>query len=192
GERNAERVARVAAGLLLGKTLRAAVLLAAVAVDAVVDFAAHLAGRRAWIAQFEPVAAALVLGEAFYLVRFGPAQRHELLEVERARQSQERPSMRPVAALRMDRSGEAPAVEQVEETLRQPGRPGAQLARPLGLLAAIVEAARHRLAKRAELLRCLVRVEESVDHERERELQIVRRLRSARIARCRGGEERLD
>src|SRR5207248_11327040 len=85
GERDSQRVLLVAIAVLLVEPLRAAVLLARVAVDAVVDLAAHLAGGGARVRQLESVAAPLVLGRSFDLVRLGPAERDERVEIEGVR-----------------------------------------------------------------------------------------------------------
>src|SRR5207244_7638501 len=119
GERDPERVLLVAIAVLLAESLRAAVLLARVAVDAVVDLAAHFAGAGAGIGQREPVAAPSMLGHPFHFVRLRSPERHERLEIERVREAQERPPVRLVSPLRVQRRREAPAVEQIEQGLAQ-------------------------------------------------------------------------
>jgi len=91
GERDPERVLLVAGRVLLRKTLRAGVLLALVAIDAVVDLAADLARAHPRVGELEAVAAALVLlvaREESGVLRIGPLEGHQLLEVERPRQPQ--------------------------------------------------------------------------------------------------------
>ena len=119
GERDPQWVLLVALAVLLPETLRAAVLLAPVAVDAVVDLAARLARRRPGVGQLEAVASSMVLGESLGLVRLAPAQRDQLLEIERVRKPEQGPAVRAVPAPRMEHGGEAPAIEEVEKPFDQ-------------------------------------------------------------------------
>src|SRR5438105_12236380 len=152
GERDPQWVLLVALAVLLPEPLRAAVLLAPVTIDAVVDLAARLARRRPRVGELEPVPPALVRREPLDLVGLAPAQRDQLLEVERLRKPQQGPETRPVPAPRMEHGAEAPAVEGVEQRFEKLGARGGQLPRALGQLAAIGEPAGHRLAQRMERL----------------------------------------
>ena len=86
------------------------------AVDAVIDFAADLAGGGARVGERKPIAAALVRsqpGERKGEILARASQRNQLLEVERAGQAEQAPTVGAGIVAHLQREG--PAVEEVEQ-----------------------------------------------------------------------------
>src|SRR5205085_11630801 len=90
----------------LFESLRARVLVALVAVEAVVDLFQNLARRVALVRQFEAVAAAQVLVESAHKLRqvgFGAFDLNEVLVIERVREAETDPTLHALARVRAQR-----------------------------------------------------------------------------------------
>src|SRR5579885_3036351 len=114
GELDAERILFERA-VTLAQALRAGVLVALVAVEAVVNLVQNFARPVALVREFEPVAPTQVLVESAHKLRqfrVGALQLHEVLVVERVRESETDPALHALAGFVTERVCRRPSLQQ--------------------------------------------------------------------------------